>query len=97
MLSFRWLSLRTLKSNVTINIFATIQCLNNSKSSHALDPRRKQEEGTTKRDVEKVRGARDEGSRVGLGPGRKAVSGQNTMAFLGFGLMCERARRGLSK
>ena len=38
-----------------------------SKNSHALDPRRKQEEGTTKRDVEKVRGARDEGSRVELG------------------------------
>ena len=37
------------------------------KSSHALDPRRKQEEGTTKREVEKVRGARDEGSRVELG------------------------------
>ena len=35
-----------------------------SKNSHALDPRRKQEEGTTKRDVENVRGARDEGSRV---------------------------------
>ena len=41
-----------------------------SKNSHALDPRRKQEEGTTKRDVEKVRGARDEGSRVELGPAR---------------------------
>ena len=68
-----------------------------SKSSHALDPRRKQEEGTTKRDVEKVRGARDEGSRVELGPGRKAGSGQNKMAFLGVGLMCEHARRGLSK
>ena len=66
-----------------------------SKSSHALDPRRKQE-GTTKRDVEKVRGARDEGSRVELGPGRKAGSGQTTMAFLGVGLMCEHARRGLS-
>ena len=47
-----------------------------SKNSHALDPRRKQEEGTTKRDVEKARGARDEGSRVELGPGRKAGSGQ---------------------
>ena len=68
-----------------------------SKNSHALDPRRKQEEGTTKRDVEKVRGARDEGSRVELGPGRKAGSGQTTMAFLGVGLMCEHARRGLSK
>ena len=67
-----------------------------SKNSHALDPRRKQEEGKTKRDVEKVRGARDEGSRVELGPGRKAGSGQNTMAFLGVGLMCEHARRGLS-
>ena len=54
-------------------------------------PRRKQEEGTTKRDVEKVRGARDKGSRVELGPGRKAGSGQNTMAFLGVGLMCEHA------
>ena len=43
-----------------------------SKSSHVLDPRRKQEEGTTKRDEEKVRGARDEGSRVELGPGREA-------------------------
>ena len=49
-----------------------------------------------KRDVEKVRGARDEGSRVELGPGRKAGSGQTTMAFLGVGLMCEHARRGLS-
>ena len=67
-----------------------------SKNSHALDPRRKQE-GTTKRDVEKVRGARDEGSRAELGPGRKAGSGQTTMAFLGVGLMCEHARRGLSK
>ena len=38
-----------------------------SKNSHALDPRRKQEERTTKRDAEKVRGARDEGSRVELG------------------------------
>ena len=38
-----------------------------SKNSNALDPRRKQEEGTTKRDVEKVRGVRDEGSRVELG------------------------------
>ena len=66
-----------------------------SKNSHALDPRRKQEERTTKRDVEKVRGARDEGSRVELGPGRKAGSGQT--AFLGVGLMCEHARRGLSK
>ena len=36
---------------------------------------RKQEEGTTKRDVEKVRGARDEGSRVEMGRGRKAGSG----------------------
>ena len=68
-----------------------------SKNSHALDPRRKQEEGTTKRDVEKVRGARDEGSRVELGPGRKAGSGQTTMAFLGVDLMCEHARRGLLK
>ena len=38
-----------------------------SKNSHALDPRRKQEEWMTKRDVEKVRGARDVGSRVELG------------------------------
>ena len=68
-----------------------------SKSSHALDPRRKQEAGTTKRDVEKVRGARDEGSRVELGLVRKAGSGQTTMAFLGVGLMCEHTRRGLSK
>ena len=68
-----------------------------SKNSHALDRRRKQEEGTTKRDVEKVCGARDEGSRVELVPGRKAGSGQTTMAFLGVGLMCEHARRGLSK
>ena len=49
------------------------------------------------RDVEKVRGARDEGSRVELGPGRKAGSGQTTMAFHGVGLMCEHARRGLKK
>ena len=68
-----------------------------SKNSHALDPRRKQEEGTTKIDVAKVRGARDEGSRVELGPGCKAGSGHTTMAFLGVGLMCEHARRGLSK
>ena len=56
------------------------------KSSHALDPRRKQEEGTAKRDVEKVRGARDEGSRLELGPDRKAGSRQTTTAFLGVGL-----------
>ena len=68
-----------------------------SKNSHALDPRLKQEEGTTKRDVEKVRGARDEGFRVKLGPGRKAGSRQTMMAFLGVGLMCEHARRGLRK
>ena len=67
------------------------------KNSHAPDPRQKQEEGTTKRDVEEVRGARDEGSRVELGPGRKPGSGQTTMAFLGVGHMCEHARRGLSK
>ena len=67
------------------------------KSSHALDPHRKQEAGTTKRDVEKVRGERDESSRVELGPGREAGSGQITMAFLGVGLMCEHTRRGLSK
>ena len=67
-----------------------------SKSSHALDPRRKQEAGTTKRDVEKVHGERDEGSRVELGPVREAGSGQITMAFRGVGLMCEHARRGLS-
>ena len=66
-----------------------------SKSSHALDPRRKQE-GTTKRDVEKICGARDEGSRVQLGTDCKAGSRQTTMAFLGVGLMCEHARRGLS-
>ena len=41
-----------------------------AKSSHALDPRRKQEEGTTNRDVEKVRGARDEGSLVELAADR---------------------------
>ena len=38
-----------------------------SKSSHALDPRRKLEEGAPKRDLEKVRGARDEGSRWSWG------------------------------
>ena len=42
--------------------------------------------------MEKIHGARDEGSRVELGPGRKAGSGQTTMAFLGVGLMCEHAR-----
>ena len=70
-----------------------------SKNSHAPDPCRKQEAGTTKRDAEKVRGTRDEGSRVALGPGREAGSEQNTMAspFLGVGLMCEHARKGLSK
>ena len=46
--------------------------------------------------MEKVCGARDEGSRVELGPGRKAGSGQSKMVFLGVGLMCEHARRGLS-
>ena len=51
----------------------------------------------TKRDVENVCGARDEGSRVELGPGRKAGSRQTTMAFLGVGFMCEHTRRGLSK
>ena len=66
-----------------------------SKNSHALDPRRKQEDGTTKRDVEKVRGARDEGSRVELGPGRKAGSGHTTMAFLGVGLRGTCLRRPL--
>ena len=55
------------------------------------------QEGTTKRDTEKVRGARDEGSRVALGPVRKTGSGQTTMAFLGVSLMCEHARRGLNK
>ena len=68
-----------------------------SKSRNALDHRRKQEEGTTKIDAEKVRGARDEGSRVELGPGHKAGSGQTTMPLLGVGLMWEHARRGLSK
>ena len=53
--------------------------------------------GDDQRDVEKVRGARDAGSRVELGPGRKAGSVQNKMAFLCVGLMCEHARRGLSK
>ena len=46
-----------------------------SKSNHALDHRRKQEAGTTKIDMENVSGARDEGSRVELGPGRKAGNG----------------------
>ena len=55
------------------------------------------EAGTTKRDAEKVRGARDEGYRVELRQGRKACSGHNTMAFIGVGRMCEYARRGLSK
>ena len=49
------------------------------------------------RDVEKVHGVRYEGSRVELGPGRKAGSGQNTTAFLGVGLMSEHAKIGLSK
>ena len=33
---------------------------------------------------------------MALGSGREAGSEQNTMAFLGVGLMCEHARRGLS-
>ena len=51
----------------------------------------------TKIDVEKVRGARDEGSRVELGPDRKAGSRQTTVALLGVGLMCEHAGRRLIK
>ena len=38
-----------------------------SKSSHAVDSSRVQKEGMTKRDVEKIRGARNEVSRVELG------------------------------
>ena len=47
--------------------------------------------------VEKVRRARDEGSRVELGPGRQAGGGQKTMALLSVGRMCEHARRGLRR
>ena len=43
----------------------------NSKSSHALDPRRKLEAGTTKRDAENVRGAR-------YGVGARSQSWQRT-------------------
>ena len=66
-----------------------------SQSSYALDLSRKQE-GTTKRDAEKIRGARNEGSRVELGPDRKSGSRQTTMAFICVGIMCEHAQRGLS-
>ena len=36
-------------------------------------------------------------SRVELGLGREAGSGQITMAFLGVGLMCKHERRGFNK
>ena len=42
--------------------------------------------GTTKRDVEDIGGVRNGGSRVELGPGRKAGREQNTMEFLGSAL-----------
>ena len=47
--------------------------------------------------MEEMRGARNEGSSEELGPDRKAGSRQTTMAFLGVGLVCEHARRGLTK
>ena len=40
----------------------------------------------TTKDVEEIRAASDEGSRVELGPDRKAGSRQTTAAFLGVGL-----------
>ena len=61
----------------------------NSKSSHALDPSRTQEEGTTKRDVEEIRGVRNKGW-WSWGRDRKetlAGSRQTTMSFLGVGVM----------
>ena len=48
--------------------------------------------GRPKQTWKKFCGARDEGSWVELGPGRKAGSRQNTMAFLSVGLMCEHTR-----
>ena len=51
--------------------------------------------------MEEIRGgdpwSKNEGSRVELGPDRKAGRRQTTMAFLGVGLMCEHARRALSE
>ena len=46
--------------------------------------------------MDEIRGVRNKGSRVELGPDRK-VGSRQTMVFLGVGLMCEHARRGLSK
>ena len=54
-------------------------------------------EGETQGDVQEISRARDESSRVELGPGDEACNGQATMAFFGVGLMCDPARRGLSK
>ena len=51
---------------------------NASKNSYALGPSRKQE-GTTKGDMEEIRGARNEGSRVESGQNREAGTGQTTM------------------
>ena len=47
--------------------------------------------------MEEISRAGDEGSRVELGPGDEACNGQATLAFFGAGLMCDPARRGLSK
>ena len=47
--------------------------------------------------MEEISRAGDEGSRVELGPGDEACNGQATLAFFGVGLMCDPARRGLSK
>ena len=66
-------------------------------SGHALDPWWQESEGETQGDVEEISRAGDEGSRVELGPGDEACNGQATLAFFGVGLMCDPARRGLSK
>ena len=69
-----------------------------SKSGHALDPWWQESEGETQGDVEEISRAGDEGGyRVELGPGDEACNGQATLAFFGVGLMCDPARRGLSK
>ena len=60
-------------------------------------PGGKRAKGGTKGDVEEISRAGDEGSRVELGPGDEACNGQATLAFCGVGLMCDPARRGLSK
>ena len=49
----------------------------------------------TERGMKDIRGAINEGSRMELGLGREAGSGQITMEFTGTGLRRERERRRL--